>query len=171
MSADPESKSSTKEDYDVEEAGDTIATSLRDVHERMFSDVTGMTAPRRNGRRTVSDLSDMVLNKNLPPPHTRRRQKSSSDVISKFNQASQLGFDDLRMAEGVLELGGRRERMESGLSDIEFIEKIEEKDEYGTYDTVFSTVCTMRAYLHKSNFPCFVASTLSQNNSSSTKKA
>jgi H+-transporting ATPase len=128
------------EDYDVEEAED-IVRSLHGTRtrSRMVSDITGLSSEvrRRPGRRSVSDVSGMVLlarlDEELPADaeHARRRrQKSSADVVAKMHTTGQLSTIDLRLAEGVTSYGTRRERKESGLSDKEFIEKIEALEVY-----------------------------------------
>lgn len=129
------------EDYDVEEARDVVP-SLHDGwrrRSRMVSDITELVseASRRSGRRTVSDVSGMVLLKRLDedlPANAeharRRRQKSSADVVAKFHSTGQLSTFDLKMAEGVVSYGSHRQRVESGLSDKEFSEKIEAVEVY-----------------------------------------
>jgi H+-transporting ATPase len=123
-------------DFDEEEARDE-PTSLLPARVKTTSDITGMTgggsggvSEQPKGPRRRKTKSDLVLMMTLPTDHeekTRRRQKSSSDLITKWGYAPSLGYDDLRMAETLHETGTRRERQKSGLSDSEFKAKIEEQ--------------------------------------------
>ena len=111
---------------------------------KVMSDITGMdlTAmagnepgtsqrryPRRVDRRTVSDLAIMLnLQAEVLEKSQRRRQKSSSDVITKFGQAPALKGEDLRLAEEVSAYGTAKERLEKGMSDDESSRFIEEEE-------------------------------------------
>jgi H+-transporting ATPase len=127
-------------DVDEEEARDTVS-SLKSPQTRVrqgnLSDITSMISSSFEGyrreRRVMSDISQMV---SVDGQHRRQRtrQKSSSDVLVKLNQRVVFGYDDLKLAEQVSALGTKRERIESGLSDKEFLEKIEEKEEYEAFD-------------------------------------
>lgn len=134
-------------DYDVEEARDRVAASLPDTRRQQRpSDITGIMdegrgtmkhhqLPRLPGRKTVSDVSSMVALQSLPseavePHRRRRRQKTSCDVIVKFQQAGQFQHNDLKMADYLKTYGNRRQRMESGISDQDFSEKIDELEAY-----------------------------------------
>ena len=61
------------------------------------------------------------------PHHTpRMRQGSSADVITKFGYVPQLGYEDLRYTEAIVQHGTPREREASNISDMiikEIIEK------------------------------------------------
>jgi magnesium-transporting ATPase (P-type) len=137
---------------DEEEARDTIALSLPEPkggahgNVKSLSDLTGMLTtngdlsaggrlkPGRN--KTVSDISDMILKNRIPDDERvhRKRQKSSSDVITKFGYAPLLGYADLKLAEQVVALGTRSERQESGLSQKDFHQKIDEKEEFEDFE-------------------------------------
>jgi magnesium-transporting ATPase (P-type) len=151
---DPKNAAVAAADVDEEEALDE-PTSLPTVgasgRSKATSDITGLgvavptpgtvgmtpgtsssAAPYR--RRKIK--SDMVLMMNLPQYQqdaknaqqgpVRRRQKSSSDVLTKFNYVPSLGYDDLRFAETIQDYGSRRQRQESGLSDSDFQAKVQE---------------------------------------------
>lgn len=119
------------EDYDLEEAKDTVACSLPASvpRDKMFSDITGMGGGRRRSK-TVSDISDLIIAKHLPAPRPRQRQKSSADVLIKFGQANVLKYEDLKLADKITALGTRTERLEQGISDHDFKTSIEEKEQY-----------------------------------------
>jgi len=129
---DPMRSSSKKNidgDFDIEEAKDTLGAG----REKMFSDLTGMVDPEAFGtegrRKTVSDVSGMVVMSHLPEEVKHRsRQKSSSDVITKMNQAGQMQAYDLKMAEKVVEMGTQRQRQNSHIPEKEFTDQIEEND-------------------------------------------
>jgi H+-transporting ATPase len=95
--------------------------------------MVGGAGPRSARRKTKSDVSDMMALAHLPrdavQQRNRRRQKSSTDVITKFNQATILRFDDLKLADHVAVYGSRRERLESGLSDKDLQDILEAKEE------------------------------------------
>ena len=127
------------EDDDLEEGQDIVSSLHRKTRNRMVSDISGLAskARQRQGRKTVSDISSMILlnklDEDLPAnaEHARRRrQRSSADVVAKFHSTGQLSAFDLKMAENVVAYGTRRERQKSGLSDKDFSEKIETLEEY-----------------------------------------
>lgn len=135
------------EQYDEEEARDTVPSMHgRPGRAKVFSDITGMMPPEntilvsgprsRPGKRTktVSDITDLVISKHVQGGReqpSRRRQKSSSDVIVKFGQIPTLRFDDLKLAEEVQTYGALRDRVEQGsVSEKDFTEIIEEKEEF-----------------------------------------
>jgi H+-transporting ATPase len=119
-------ESKRNDDYDEEEPLD-IVSSLHGVKLqskiKTQSDITGMglhTKPLPRRRiKAVSDISDLVLDKRLPVESKRRRQVSSSDVITKFGQAPVLRFDDLNLADQVAAYGTVNERKTS-ISEAEF---------------------------------------------------
>lgn len=124
----------TEDTFDPE-AGPGAVTSARI---KALSDLTGFMLPgntvtatkiraSRQDRRTVSDA---VLFESLPKEaQTLRRRQRSTDVVKKFQQMTALGDADLRFAEEIAALGTRRERIESGISDMMVKEKIELKEE------------------------------------------
>eukprot|EP00550_Attheya_septentrionalis_P012810 CAMPEP_0198306192 /NCGR_PEP_ID=MMETSP1449-20131203/58292_1 /TAXON_ID=420275 /ORGANISM="Attheya septentrionalis, Strain CCMP2084" /LENGTH=1024 /DNA_ID=CAMNT_0044008741 /DNA_START=78 /DNA_END=3152 /DNA_ORIENTATION=- len=120
--------------------------SLKEVHrhEKMVSDLTGMSVERvrtrvsRGDRRTVSDL---VLMMNLPETavRTRARQSSSSDVLTKFGYAPNLGQADLKLAEEVRAVGTASQRKAQGISVREHIKTFEEEEDTFVYNHVGHT--------------------------------
>jgi len=100
---------------------------------KAMSDLTGMDVPtlvgharpnehrRRADRKTVSDLTVMLnLGPEVLKEHSeRRRQLSSSDVVTKFGYVPNLGNQDLRLAEEVSAYGIASERLKAGISDEE----------------------------------------------------
>ena len=134
-----------KDDHiDAQEAKDyaTAEEDQADVHtdlphivrsKMIYSDITGMKANEllMPSRHTRSDISDMFLEHKLPSrshPY-RRRQISSSDVITKSGQAPNLRYEDLKLADAVASYGTRRVRQASGISDKQFTDTIEEHRE------------------------------------------
>jgi H+-transporting ATPase len=123
-------RSESKDDFDEEEARDLVGTAKMPPQREREKVMSERGVPRvrasRKDRRTVSD---MVLMMNLPevPVRNRRKQISSTDIITKFGYAPSLGYDDLNFAEKIHEHGTHRERQESGLSEREFQAKLEEK--------------------------------------------
>ena len=125
------------ENYDEEEALD-LASSLHHglnattTRTKATSDIGGLMTPSSSDSRRRKIQSDMVVMMALPKEHSlavntgRRRQVSSSDVITKFGYAPNLGYDDLAFAETIQDYGNRRERQESGLSDADFQAKVDE---------------------------------------------
>jgi len=114
-----EGESLTKEDsFDEEEGQDRLSAMPR--ARKNLSDMTGMAVPsdvlaalarqqvenqdlpapvpRRRDRRAVSDLVAMMAIKDeeTKKKTTRTRQKSTSDLVTKFAYAPQLMYDDLR---------------------------------------------------------------------------
>jgi H+-transporting ATPase len=136
--SDPKLKEDNKEGGgDEEEARDVVA-SLRPLgggRIKTSSDVTGVTLeggvarPSRKDRRAVSDLVVMM---NLPPEAEtqikRRRQKSSSDVITRFQEGA-LRDADLNFAERIQVDGTYRERQESGIKESTFVAQVEGEEE------------------------------------------
>lgn len=143
-------ESTEDERLDEDEARDTIdlygPEGGTHGNVKSLSDLTGMLTTNgdltaggrlKPGRyKTVSDISDMILKNRIPDDESvhRKRQKSSSDVITKFGYAPLLGYDDLKLAEHVVALGTRSKRQESGLSQIEFQQKINEKEEFEVFE-------------------------------------
>jgi magnesium-transporting ATPase (P-type) len=142
-----EKEEAKQQDYDVEEATDAVPSQqLPDTFlpysPKVLSDVTGMNhgqsasgtgrATPRIPRANRRSVSDMVLRMNLPPKATtrRRREKSSSDVLTKFGHVPQLGDADLRMAEEIEASGTYTERRATGISEDDYIKRIDEKDSY-----------------------------------------
>ena len=108
---------------------------------KTVSDMTGLNAgvatlllansptrPRRGAdRRSVSELVWTISESQREEKHaTRRRQTSTSDLITKFGYAPTLGYDDLKLAEEIGKHGNRRERRDSGISDVTVHEEIDE---------------------------------------------
>mmetsp|Transcript_29232 Transcript_29232/g.59858 ORF Transcript_29232/g.59858 Transcript_29232/m.59858 type:complete len:1035 (+) Transcript_29232:497-3601(+) len=82
-----------------------------------------LNAAAKSGRKkTKSDVAAMMalgfLDGGIDNVVPRKRQISSSDVVTKFGYAPQLGYEDLRMAEAVIHLGTTRERESSNISDM-----------------------------------------------------
>jgi magnesium-transporting ATPase (P-type) len=71
----------------------------------------------------------MVLLMHLPTKATtrRRHKKSSSDVLTKFGYVPQLRDADLRMAEEIEASGTYTERRATGISEDNYIKRIDEK--------------------------------------------
>lgn len=145
----PAASASHEESQDIEEGRDTVSEipTTAFPHARhvtnYVSDITGLVtasnfqaAARQRKSYNRKTVSDMVLMMNLSEDAVRavRRQKSSSDVITKFNQAPILRNADLRMAEMIIEHGTRRQRQESGLSEIEIRSQVDEKEAYEAPD-------------------------------------
>ena len=125
---------------------DLKGMSLKKIHrhERMLSDITGMSIERvhtrvsRGDRRTVSDL---VLMMNLPEEivRTRPRQISSSDVVTKFGYAPNLGHADLKLAEEVRAVGTASQRKAQGISVREHIKTFEEEEDTFVYGSQYES--------------------------------
>jgi magnesium-transporting ATPase (P-type) len=125
---------------DADEARDHLG-SLKPARVKANSDMTGMRDDNekdlevgvlRTGPRRRKTKSDMVLMMTLPPDHeerTSRRRLSNSALLSKHGYAPTLGYDDLKFAETLKDTGTRRERQKSGLSDKDFLAKVEEVTE------------------------------------------
>jgi magnesium-transporting ATPase (P-type) len=98
----------------------------------LFSDGSNMPGgrarPSRKDRRAVSDLVVMM---NLSPEAEgqikRRRQKSSSDVITRFQEHA-FRDADLRFAEKIQTEGTYRERQESGMKEAMLVAEVEKED-------------------------------------------
>eukprot|EP00970_Alexandrium_tamarense_P007266 scaffold1308_cov189-Alexandrium_tamarense.AAC.4 len=102
---------------------------LSDLTGMNLAELAGSRAPRAD-RLTVSELTVLL---NMDPEavvrqHTRRRQKSSSDVITKFAQANALKGDDLRLAEEVEKYGTITERKELGRTEEASVGSIEQHE-------------------------------------------
>ena len=111
---------------------------------KAMSDLTGMDVPslmgarvtehlRRNDRTDRKAVTDIAVMLNLPPEaiqkHAqRKRQTSSSDVITKFGYAPNLGNEDLKLAEAVTAYGTSKERKEAGITDDEASVRMDEGD-------------------------------------------
>jgi len=93
-----------------------------------------LNAAAKSGRtKTRSDIAAMMARgfmdnggDSTQQRVARKRQISSSDMITKFGYAPQLGYEDLRMAEAVVQHGTKREREASNISDMVMKEIIEE---------------------------------------------
>ena len=102
---------------------------------KAMSDLTGMDVPslmgarvtehlRRNDRVDKKAVTDIAVMLNLPPDviqkHAqRKRQTSSSDVVTKFGYVPNLGDADLKLAEAVTAYGTAKERQDAGITDEE----------------------------------------------------
>jgi H+-transporting ATPase len=128
---DSEIREEAEDKFDIEAPRIKTSSDLTGLKTTIDIDPSALPQDGSHRRKTVSDISDMVIVNNLPPEarKPRRRQKSSSDVIAKFGQAPVLRYDDLRMAEEIAAAGTRRVRQKSGVSDEDFHEKIEEEPE------------------------------------------
>ena len=103
---------------------------------KAVSDVTAMVVEAKRGKRGANrrTVSDMVLFMSLPEEEhrtkkERTRQKSSTDVMTKFGYAPALKYDDLRLAEQVQARGTVKERRELGITDEAFEKEVEEDEE------------------------------------------
>lgn len=69
------------------------------------------STPKSPRGKTVSDISDQVVDQYLPASHEHnRRNKESTDVIAKFANTTILHQDDLKLAEQVATYGTTKER-------------------------------------------------------------
>lgn len=99
------------------------------------------------------EARDVMENDNSPLPEgpndgkgPRRRQRSSSDVVTKFGYAPSLGYADMKLAETVHKQGSRRKRISSGVSDMMVKEDIEkEQEELGQFPLNFKGLDSDRA--------------------------
>lgn len=71
---------------------------LEQIEEKIRDEI--MNATTKSGRKkTKSDIAAMMaegLIEGTPQRSPRKRQASSSDVVTKFGYAPQLGYDDLK---------------------------------------------------------------------------
>ena len=87
----------------------------------------GLVPPKSPRNKTATDISDMVVTQHLPPSHEHnRRQKTSTDVISKVGNATILHEDDLKLAEQVATYGTTKERGDALVPNQEQFEEPED---------------------------------------------
>ena len=139
------------------EGGDTVGATLFNVPEAEEA-VTGDRAVRKPRNKTMSDISNMVVDKHHPEVaaaaasnEKRRRQKSTSDVVMMFGNAPALGYDDMKLAENVGAYGTAKERqISNAISEQEFFDKVDEPEfEAFQFNTVGLTSAEAAILLEK----------------------
>ena len=132
--------------FDLEEAADEptplppspTVTSLGPSRTRTkaVSDVTGMHTSVAQALMASSSSSPRYPNLTAlaiehttsPSPRRRMRMPTSTDLITKFGYAPTLGYDDLKFSQEIQKHGGnRRERIDSGLSDMVVKENLDKE--------------------------------------------
>lgn len=122
----------SSKNFDEEEAKDHVASLsvARTGRTKTTSDGSGGAGgAHKKDRKAVSDLVVMM---NLPPEAEeqvkRRRQRSSSDVVARF-QENAMRDADLKFAERIQTDGTYRERQESGMKESMFVAQVDAEEE------------------------------------------
>jgi Cation transporter/ATPase, N-terminus len=131
--AQPLSSSSlmSSKHLDEEEGKDLVASLSVARTGRTKTGSDGVEGPdgRRKDKKAISDLVVMAnMSEEAGDQIKRRRQRSSSDVVARFQDAA-MRDADLKFAEKIGTDGTYRERQESGMKESMFVAQVDAEED------------------------------------------
>jgi magnesium-transporting ATPase (P-type) len=119
--------------------GDEATAATKNGDEEIHHDA--QQAPRRPRVKTLSDVSNMVIENHIPQEDKpKRRKQLSSDIVHDKFFTPGMGNEDLNLAEAVAVQGTVTARKDQGINEADITEQIEHRAEGTPDDFVFNEI-------------------------------